>query len=252
MNNLLGNKIREFRLRAGMSQFDLELELGMSAGSLSRIENNQVNPTKETIFNIAKVLKLTDRQIAYLFGLNNDSSEKILSIINTLSEINDVEKMIQTAVNEISEKLDYFAIAIFLFDEDNVNLRAQYFSQNEITIKAMRMATNNFKELFVNATICSRNYMLRSAVERKVLISSDSVDFAEGFIPVPIIKVMHIAAQVKIGIAVPLFAGSKSLGSIYFSRKDAKDYSFEIEVLEALARQIATIIETSRKIKSTY
>ena len=42
----LGNKIRAFRERAGLSQMQLELEIEMSPGSLSRIENNQVNPTK--------------------------------------------------------------------------------------------------------------------------------------------------------------------------------------------------------------
>ena len=106
MNEKLGNKIRAFRERAGLSQMQLELEIEMSPGSLSRIENNQVNPTKETILNIAKALNLTDSQISYLFGLNLDYPEKILSIVNNLSSLYDIEKIVQTAVNEISEKLN--------------------------------------------------------------------------------------------------------------------------------------------------
>ncbi|HEX9804761.1 MAG TPA: helix-turn-helix transcriptional regulator, partial [Candidatus Dojkabacteria bacterium] len=39
-----------------------------SAGAISRIENNQVNPTKETILNIAKILNLNNIEIDYLIG----------------------------------------------------------------------------------------------------------------------------------------------------------------------------------------
>ena len=247
MNEKLGNKIRAFRERAGLSQMQLELEIEMSPGSLSRIENNQVNPTKETILNIAKALNLTDSQISYLFGLNLDYPEKILSIVNNLSSLYDIEKIVQTAVNEISEKLNYFAIAVFLFDKKK-DLRAEYYSQNALTIKAIRMATNNFKSLFVNTNICPENYMLRSALEKKVLTSSDSVDFGIGFLPAPLLRTMHKVSGIKIGIAVPLFAGKKSLGSVYFCKKDAVDYSFEIEVLEALGRQISLAIDTAGKL----
>jgi len=45
----IGDKVKNFRKQAGMSQFNLELEIGASTGSISRIENNQINPTKETL-----------------------------------------------------------------------------------------------------------------------------------------------------------------------------------------------------------
>lgn len=58
-NNLtLGEKIRKFRKRAGMSQLDLEVAIGAAAGSISRIENGEVNPTKETLSRIANSLSL--------------------------------------------------------------------------------------------------------------------------------------------------------------------------------------------------
>ena len=64
----LGTRIRFFRKRAGISQLDLEAETSMSAGMVSRIETNQVNPNKETIFNIANVLNLNNEEIDYLIG----------------------------------------------------------------------------------------------------------------------------------------------------------------------------------------
>jgi len=52
-----------------MSQFDLENEIGASAGVISRIESGKVNPTKETIREIAKTLKLNNRELDYLIGV---------------------------------------------------------------------------------------------------------------------------------------------------------------------------------------
>ncbi|MEP7103669.1 MAG: helix-turn-helix transcriptional regulator [Candidatus Dojkabacteria bacterium] len=65
---ILGNRIRAFRKRAGISQFDLELGIGTSPGGLSRIENGEVNPTKETVIKIADFLKLTNQESQYLYG----------------------------------------------------------------------------------------------------------------------------------------------------------------------------------------
>ena|SRR3990172_1797236 len=64
----LGKKIRYFRERVRLSQFDLEMELDASPGSISRIENGRVNPTKETLVKIAASLKLNDRESSYLYG----------------------------------------------------------------------------------------------------------------------------------------------------------------------------------------
>ncbi|MFS8130694.1 MAG: helix-turn-helix domain-containing protein [Candidatus Dojkabacteria bacterium] len=65
----IGQKIRKFRFKAGLTQLDLELEIDASSGSISRIESGNVNPTKETLFSISKALKLNEIETAYLFGI---------------------------------------------------------------------------------------------------------------------------------------------------------------------------------------
>jgi len=69
----VGEKIRAYRRRAGYSQFDLEIELDAAAGSLSRIENGFVNPTKETLKRIARVLDLSLTEQAALFDIEISS-----------------------------------------------------------------------------------------------------------------------------------------------------------------------------------
>lgn len=65
---ILGQRIRSFRKRAGLSQMNLEIELDASPGSLSRIENGEVNPTKETLLKIVRILNLSDSERRYLYG----------------------------------------------------------------------------------------------------------------------------------------------------------------------------------------
>jgi transcriptional regulator with XRE-family HTH domain len=65
---ILGRRIRNFRKRANLSQLQLETEIGASSGTVSRIENGEVNPTKETVEKIGEVLRLSPKEISYLVG----------------------------------------------------------------------------------------------------------------------------------------------------------------------------------------
>lgn len=68
MESKVGQRLRYFRRKADISQMQLELQIEASPGSISRIESGEVNPTKETIAKIAKVLNLSDREVDYIAG----------------------------------------------------------------------------------------------------------------------------------------------------------------------------------------
>jgi transcriptional regulator with XRE-family HTH domain len=83
---ILGSRLRNFRKRAGMSQLQVEMAIGMSPGGLSRIENGEVNPLKETLYSISDVLQLTDQERSYLYGdifhiASEDEINKALDIV---------------------------------------------------------------------------------------------------------------------------------------------------------------------------
>jgi len=65
-----GEKIRFFRNRARMSQMDIEVEADIAYGTVSKIERNLIDPTKETIHKIAIALNLSGKEIADLFDIN--------------------------------------------------------------------------------------------------------------------------------------------------------------------------------------
>jgi transcriptional regulator with XRE-family HTH domain len=97
-----GRRIRFFRERAGMSQMDLELAIGASAGAISRIEGGSTNPTKETVYEIAKKLHLHYREIDYIIGLTSEPA---------------TEYEIQSAINEVKHYFKNSNSIAYLLDE---------------------------------------------------------------------------------------------------------------------------------------
>lgn len=65
-----GEKVKLYRKKAGITQLELELRINAAFGSISRIENGVTNPTKETLFAIAKALGLGPFETADLSGIN--------------------------------------------------------------------------------------------------------------------------------------------------------------------------------------
>ena len=66
---ILGRRIKFFRERAHLSQLELETSIDASAGMISRIEQGQVNPTKETVIKIGEVIDLNHMEVDYLIGV---------------------------------------------------------------------------------------------------------------------------------------------------------------------------------------
>ncbi len=101
----LGEKIKNFRKRAGLSQMELETAIGAANGSVSRIESGQVNPTKETILQLAKVLKLNEKELSDLLGVK--------PLLPTRIEVD-------KALEECKTYLDNEEIIAYLVDENGV------------------------------------------------------------------------------------------------------------------------------------
>lgn len=59
----LGEKIREHREEAGLSQFKLALSAHISRTQISRLENGEINTSIITLLRIAKAFNLDKEQI---------------------------------------------------------------------------------------------------------------------------------------------------------------------------------------------
>ena len=68
----IGQRLKAFRKYKGLTQQQLELELGLSPGHVSKIESGKINPTKETLLKISEVMQLIQNEKQILLGLNLD------------------------------------------------------------------------------------------------------------------------------------------------------------------------------------
>ncbi len=85
----LGEKIRMFRNDQNISQFELETELSLGYGSVSRIESNQIIPKRKTLEKISRFLKLNDRKFDYLIGsrIKAPTEQEIKEVIYLMKEV---------------------------------------------------------------------------------------------------------------------------------------------------------------------
>lgn len=65
----LGKRIRETRIRRGLTQLQLAEKLGMTEANLSNYERDKIDPPSERLNQIAEILDVTTD---YLLGRTND------------------------------------------------------------------------------------------------------------------------------------------------------------------------------------
>jgi transcriptional regulator with XRE-family HTH domain len=71
INLSISQAVKQFRVSRGVSQLELEISTGLSFGSVSRIENSRINPTKETLYKIATALELNEEELIKLFAIDS-------------------------------------------------------------------------------------------------------------------------------------------------------------------------------------
>ncbi|BCX13570.1 MAG: hypothetical protein KatS3mg085_102 [Candidatus Dojkabacteria bacterium] len=86
---ITGRRLRYFRKRANLSQFEVELEIGAASGSISRIENGVTNANKETLNAIADVLEMSLLEREYTYGKRMDppSEEDVTKAVESVREL---------------------------------------------------------------------------------------------------------------------------------------------------------------------
>lgn len=70
-NSYYAKVLKKYRTERKMSQLGLEVKADLPFGTVSRIENGKVNPSKETLLKISFTLKLSSLEILKLLGFKD-------------------------------------------------------------------------------------------------------------------------------------------------------------------------------------
>lgn len=242
----LGKKIEFYRKRAKLSQLELELEIDAAQGSISRIENGQVNPTKETIRKIIDVLDLNIIEAAELYELSIEDISKIVRLAGKLNSNLDMDIMLDNAVNSIARDLDLSGVCILLVENGYLRVRALDDLPGDPTLVS-RIIGGPTTRLKISLDSTSKNIILRSVKENTVLSSFDAYDFTRDVLPKSITNLIVRFTYFESGIVFPLSYDSEIIGAVMFMKSAREDFTREFEILKAFTENLSLAVINIKK-----
>jgi transcriptional regulator with XRE-family HTH domain len=103
----VGSRIRSLRTRKDLTQESLAYELGMSFGNLGKIERGEVDPNTETLYKIARVLKVDVTDFFTDGDAVAEPAEKtgFATKDDLRQTIREMESMIRSEMSKLREEL---------------------------------------------------------------------------------------------------------------------------------------------------
>lgn len=239
-NLSLGQKIKKYRLRSNKSQLDLELETGLSTGTISRIENGAINPTKETLLKLIDILGLNGFEAASLFNIEVVSVARLISLTNNLNTEDSLMGVLQRSVDDIVSELDLHGSVIALIEKDK--LHAITVTNSWYADLMFKIIGKRIDELSFKIKNNEDNFFVRAIKENKSFVSEELLDFTKGAFPSSLAPLVQRLTHHGSGIVFPLYYKGKPLGGIMFSKSYKDDFVYEYEVLESFSNAVANAI----------
>lgn len=247
----LGEKIEAFRKRAKMSQLDLEIEIGAGQGSLSRIENNQVNPTKETLLKLVDVLNLSPVESASLFSIDIEPEvRKVIDVSQTLNEADSLEEMINVITRKISIFAGGNASTLWFWDSEK-----SYLNLKRIMAlpKVIAFVENVLHIPWDNITFDASNIeyqksdYIKCILENKPVVSNTLYDLASPMVNRTICSIISKWLNFNLAVSLPLSFKGIKLGVFSLIWDGDRVSEKDLRFLQAYADQIAVAIYNAQK-----
>lgn len=246
MKNNIGEKIRKYRKRAGMSQMALEMEIGGSHGMISRIENGAVNPSKETLLSIIEVLNIKSFEAADLFNLDTNELAKIIQTGHKLASIFDENELFQATVNEIVFSLDLLGAMLFTFDGDII--RAKTVTQSWYTRFLNKVLDVPFHGLKLKLSERKTNFVAKAILEKKIVITNKLREAAYPVISKELSNLIQTVTGTKSIIIIPVVYENICTGALLFTKGYEDNFAGELEVLKSFAEFTGNSLHNLKKI----
>ena len=245
----IGQKIKQFRKRVGLSQFELELEIGDSSGSISRIENGKTNPTKETIIDIAYALKLSTFENASLFGIDLSDINRLFEETTEILSTHNLMEVLDRTVNNLVLKMGYLASMILLADGDKVRFSA--LTMSNIAKKTMGCLDKPLDSLCLSLSRDASNLTVRAIKENKPYFTHHTHEYVVPAVIKQTADKIQKATGDKSNIIYPLSVNSGDpFGAIVYVKKYEDDFHDERETIGVITKQIAVAIQNAKKFEA--
>lgn len=244
----IGEKVREFRNRADLSQFELETIIEAATGTISRIETDQVNPTKETLLRIASALDLSGLETASLFSLDH-------IILNQNSNVIDLKKVLERITSKWVSLLNvsYAVVLLWNADEQSLSVGSITIPQTvqNLSEKALGDAIGSFK-LFKKDPSHLENDYFKCFTSNQTLITESLYDVSRPFVAEAPAKIIQSLLGMRKAISVPLAFEDNKLGVLGLIWQKEELSNQDKQMIETFAEQVSTTIYNSKLVEKTY
>ncbi|MEI7578949.1 MAG: helix-turn-helix domain-containing protein [bacterium] len=245
----IGKKLRLYRKRSGISQFKLELLIGSSAGSISRIEHGINNPTKETLAKLSQALDLSFLEAAELFNIATDGLPKIVNIFTQLNYTRNFDEILQKVVDDIVFELGLSGAFIVLIKGDKI------VSQTLTNTKYTKLIYNAiYPKLFNKLNILiekdSENMMVRTILDNKSYITDNINQIVVPAVTPLVATIIGKVSKMKTAITFPLTGEFGTLGAICFGSHIETDFTLEYPILFEFSKYISSLFTTTKIARS--
>jgi transcriptional regulator with XRE-family HTH domain len=106
--NSVGEKIRQLRLLAGLSQENIADEIGMSHGNFGKIERGEIDINTHHLFAVSKALKV---DVVDLFDFNNNNSTRDIKNKFGFATKADIDKLTDS-LNTLSKAIESIRVQV--------------------------------------------------------------------------------------------------------------------------------------------
>ncbi len=239
----IGEKIRLFRKRAGLTQLELELKIGAASGSISRIEKGETNPLKETLLKIIETLNLQAKDAAFLFDI--EIEEEYTKLVNFSKKFNtlDLNQVINNFTNDIVHELNLTQSVLVWIKEGDV-IKTTPFTKHWYTELVLRLLPIPFSSIKISMIDpkYSKNVVRKAAEAKKVYQSERLADFGIGILDTNLLDKIQKIIKTKISIAIPIVIEDECIGVVASSWEDKSKSQDDLPVVQALTNQLAIAI----------
>ena len=102
VNQFVGSKIREYRIKKGMNQTELGKKLGVTQNTISGYENGTWEVGYDTLFKLAEIFEIS---IDDLFPATKRDDNKVLDRISEVADVSDLTYEDMELIKRIADKL---------------------------------------------------------------------------------------------------------------------------------------------------
>lgn len=243
--NVIGQKLKIYRIRSGMTQLELENNLGLATGSLTKIESGKVFPGRETLIKFINCLNLNPHESAILLGFSVSKITEIIDVINNLMILKDEFEIAQEAVNQIPKILGLLGASFCLVYKDE--LRGLAITQSwytDILLNIMPFKPEDYK---VSLSDNKNNLMVKSINENLSVRGEKLIEFTQPFLSPRMAHLLQKTAGVKTLLAVPMLSKNEKIGVILYVKNNNLDFEEEIPLLNSYTKAICILIAKLRQ-----